>query len=112
MRLKRSFALCLLIAVPGCGAQNPASTAPADSSSQSSQSAAAPAQPGSSILHHEGCTIDIVKVCKSFIDQPQFNYNGDVFTWERFQQTSTRHPDVQIWARYPDDSSSPISTQC
>lgn len=104
MRLKRSFALCLLIAVAGCGAQNTSSTAPSDSSSQSSQSAPAPAQAGSSILHHEGCTIDIVKVCKSFIDQPQFNYNGDVFTWERFQQTSTRHPDVEIWARYPDHS--------
>ena len=43
-----------------------------------------------------------MKVCKSFIDQPQFTYNGDQYTWQRFQQSSPRHPDVEIWARYPD----------
>ena len=57
-----------------------------------------------SILHHDGCTIDLAKVCKSYIDQPQFTYNGDEYTWQRFQQSVSRHPDVEIWARYPDGS--------
>ncbi len=100
--MKKLFTVCLLVAVAGCGSQNPSAGAPGNSSSQSSSSSPAPAPPAASILHHEGCTIDIVKVCKSFIDQPQFTYNGDVYTWERFQETSNRHPDVEIWARYPD----------
>ena len=93
--------LCLLLALAGCSSQNPAPTnAPAEQSSPSTASAS----PESSILHHDGCTIDIAKVCKSFIDQPQFTYNGDQYTWERFQQSAPRHPDVEIWARYPDGS--------
>lgn len=92
----------MLIAVAGCGSQNPSAVAPDNSSRQNSQSSPASAQPAASILHHDGCTIDIAKVCKAFIDQPQFTYNGDQYTWERFQQSSNRHPDVEIWARYPD----------
>ena len=101
MNSRRVLTLCLLVTLAGCGSQNPApSNAPAAQSSPST--ASAPAE--TSIFHHDGCTIDIVKVCKTFIDQPQFTYNGDQYTWERFQESSSRHPDVEIWARYPDSS--------
>lgn len=103
MNSRQVLTLCLLLALAGCSSQNPAPTnAPAEQSPPSTSSAAAP--PNASVFHHDGCTIDIVKVCKSFIDQPQFTYNGDQYTWQRFQQSAPRHPDVEIWARYPDGS--------
>jgi hypothetical protein len=101
MNSRKILTLCLLVTLAGCGSQNPApNTAPAAQSPPST--ASAPAE--TSVFHHDGCTIDIVKVCKTFIDQPQFTYNGDQYTWERFQESSSRHPDVEIWARYPDGS--------
>ena len=47
-------------------------------------------------------TIDLVKVCQSYIDQPQFTYNSEEYDWQRFQGSFSRHPDIEIWARYPD----------
>ena len=103
MGSRKFLFVCLLIAVGGCGPQNP-SVAPENSSIQKSQNTPAGTQAGASILQHNGCTIDLAKVCKSYIDQPQFTYNGDEYTWQRFQQSFSRHPDVEIWARYPDGS--------
>jgi hypothetical protein len=101
MNSRKVLMLCLMVTVAGCASQNPVSnSAPAQQSTASTASA----PPATSILHHDGCTIDIVKVCKSFIDQPQFTVNGDQYTWQRFQESSNRHPDVEIWARYPDNS--------
>ncbi len=99
MKTYRLLTLCALIAFAGCSSQNPA---PDNSSSQQPQSSAAGAQANSSILQHNGCTIDFAKVCQAYIDQPEFTYNGDKYTWQRFQQSSLRHPDVEIWARFPD----------
>ena len=101
MNSRTVLMLCLLITVAGCGSQSPSSN---NAPPQQSTAPTASAAPATSILHHDGCTIDIVKVCKSFIDQPQFTLNGDEYTWQRFQETSPRHPDVEIWARYPDNS--------
>lgn len=97
----RLFAAGLVIALAGCGSQIPA--APSQSA-QARQIITATSQHGTSILRHDGCTIDLAKVCKAYIDQPQFTYNGDEYTWQRFQQSVSRHPDVEIWARYPDGS--------
>jgi len=102
MNSPKALTLCLLLTLAGCGSQNPApSNAPA-APSAAPATASAPAE--SSVFHHGGCTIDIVKACQTFIDQPEFTYNGDQYTWQRFQQTSNRHPDVEIWMRYPDNS--------
>jgi hypothetical protein len=93
MKLRRLLTLCCLIVLAGCSAQNPPqATSPAA------------AAPSVSILQHAGCTIDLAKVCQSFIDQPQFTYNGDQYDWTRFQQSFPRHPDIEIFARYPDNS--------
>jgi hypothetical protein len=101
MNSRQLLTLCLLAALAGCSSQNPVpNSAPAQQSPPSTASAPADA----SIFHHDGCTIDIVKVCASFIEQPQFTYNGDQYTWQRFQQSASRHPDVEIWARYSDGS--------
>src|SRR5260370_37624679 len=98
MPSRQALPLSLVVAPAGCSSQNPAPTnAPAAQSPPSTASA----PPDASVFHHDGCTIDIVKVCKSFIEQPQFTYNGDQYTWQRFQQSAPRHPDVEIWARYP-----------
>ncbi|HKN15250.1 MAG TPA: hypothetical protein VJX68_18825 [Candidatus Binatus sp.] len=99
MKLLRPLTLCLLIGLAGCSPQNPA---PGNSSSLASQTPPAAAPPNASILQHNGCTIDFAKVCQTFIDQPTFTYNGDEYDWRRFQQSFSRHPDVEIWARYPD----------
>ena len=101
MNTRQVLTLCLMVTLAGCSSQNPA---PANAPAEQSPPSTASAPPATSILHHDGCTIDIVKVCKSFIDQPQFTYNGDQYTWQRFQQSAPRHPDVEIWARYPDGS--------
>lgn len=95
----RLLTLCSLISLAGCSPQNPATPG---SSPQPLQNSSASTPPSSSILQHDRCTIDLAKVCQSFIDQPQFTYNGEEYDWERFQQSSPRHPDVEIWARYPD----------
>ncbi len=99
MNLRRMLTLCSLIALAGCSPQNRALD---NSSAQKPQTSPAVAQPSASILNHNGCTIDLVKVCQSFIDQPQFTYNDDEYDWQRFQQSFPRHPDVEMWARYPD----------
>ena len=101
MNSRQLLTLCLLVALAGCSSQN---SAPTNEPAEQSPPSTAVAPSESSVLHHDGCTIDIVKVCKSFIDQPQFTYNGDQYTWQRFQQSAPRHPDVEIWARYPDGS--------
>jgi len=101
MNSRQVLTLCLLITLVGCSSQNPVpNSAPAQPSAPSTASA----PPDASTFHHDGCTIDIVKVCESFIGQPQFTYNGDQYTWQRFQQSASRHPDVEIWARYSDGS--------
>jgi hypothetical protein len=103
MNSRQVLTLCLLVTFAGCSSQNSTpNNAPAEQPAPSTATASAP--PQTSILNHDGCTIDIVKVCKSFIDQPQFTYNGDEYTWQRFQESAPRHPDVEIWARYPDNS--------
>jgi hypothetical protein len=102
MNLRRLLTVCSLIGLAACSPQNPASVALDNSSAQKPQSSPTVDQPSPSILQHDGCTIDIAKVCQSFIDQPQFMYNGDKYDWHRFQQSFSRHPDVEIWARYPD----------
>jgi len=99
MKPYQLLTLCSLLALASCGPQNPA---PVSSSNSQAQTSPAAAQPNASIFQHNGCTIDFAKVCQSYIDQPQFTYNGDEYTWQRFQQSFSRHPDVEIWARYPD----------
>ena len=101
MNLRRMLTMCSLIALAGCSPQSPASIAP-DNSSAQSRTSPATAQPRASILQHNGCTIDLVKVCQSYIDQPQFTYNNEKYDWTRFQQSFPRHPDVELWAGYPD----------
>jgi predicted small lipoprotein YifL len=101
MNIRRLLALCSLVALASCGSQNPP---PANSSAQQPQASPAPAQSNASIYRHNGCTIDFAKVCQSYIDQPQFTYNGDEYDWTRFQQSFSRHPDIEIWGRYPDGS--------
>jgi hypothetical protein len=96
----RLFAACFVIALAGCGSQTAAVSSPNAHTAQPT----AISQHETSILHHDGCTIDLTKVCKSYIDQPQFTYNGDEYDWTRFQGSVFRHPDVDIWARYPDGS--------
>ena len=103
MKLCRLLLVCSLIGLASCSPQNPA-VAPDNSSAPKGQSSAATAQPSNSIVQHNGCTIDFVKVCQSFFDQPEFIINGDKFDWHRFQQSSSRHPDVEIVAPYPDSS--------
>src|SRR5271156_913408 len=97
MKLGRLIVLSSLIVLAGCSAQNPAPNNPATPAPQTSS---APAPANTSIAQHDGCTIDFAKVCQTYIDQPQFTYNGDEYDWTRFQQSFTRHPDVEIWARY------------
>jgi hypothetical protein len=99
MSSRRLFAACLVIVLAGCGSQTPAAPNP---STQPPQTTAP--QLGASIVQHDGCTIDLANVCKSYIDQPQFTYNGDEYDWTRFQGSVFRHPDVDIWARYLDGS--------
>jgi hypothetical protein len=99
MNLRHLLTICSILAVAGCSPQNPAVVAPGAQQPQTSPAAAPPA---ASVLQHDGCTIDLAKVCQSYIDQPQFTYNGDQYDWTRFQQNFSRHPDVEIWARYPD----------
>jgi hypothetical protein len=101
MNSRQVLTLCLLITLVGCSSQNPV---PKSAPAQPSAPSTASAPPDASIFHHDGCTIDFAKVCESFIGQPQFTYNGDQYTWQRFQQSSSRHPDVEIWARYSDGS--------
>jgi hypothetical protein len=101
MKSLQVLTLCLLVTLVGCSSQSPA---PNSVSAQPSAPSTASAPPDSSTFHHDGCTIDFAKVCESFIGQPQFTYNGDQYTWQRFQQSAPRHPDVEIWARYPDNS--------
>jgi hypothetical protein len=101
MNSRQVLTLGLLVTLVGCSSQNPV---PNSVSAQPSAPSTASAPPDASIFHHDGCTIDFVKVCESFIGQPQFTYNGDQYTWQRFQQSASRHPDVEIWARYPDNS--------
>ena len=96
MKLRRLLALFSLFLLAGCGPQNPQNPA--------SSSSSVVAQPNNSILQHNGCTVDLAKVCASYINQPTFYYNGDEYDWTRFQQTFNRHPDIEIWARYPDNS--------
>ena len=92
MNSRKVLTLCLMVTLAGCGSQNPAPTnAPAAQSTASTASA----PPATSIFHHDGCTIDIVKVCKSFIDQPQFTYNGDQYTWQRFQESAPAIPTLR-----------------
>jgi len=97
MKLGRLIVLSSLIVLAGCSAQNPAPNNPATPAPQTSS---APAPANTSIAQHDGCTIDFAKVCQTYIDQPQFTYNGDEYDWTRFQQNFSRHPDVEIWARY------------
>ncbi len=104
MNVRPFLITCLLIAIAGCSSQSPTSSAPQNSSAAASQTSPAASPPASSILQHTGCTIDLAKVCQSFIDQPQFTYNGDEYDWNRFQQSFSRHPDLEISARYPDGS--------
>jgi hypothetical protein len=101
MSAGRFFVACFLATLAGgCGSQTP--VAPSESTPAAQTTGVV--QPGATILHHDGCTIDIAKVCKSYIDQPQFTYNGDEYDWTRFQGSVFRHPDLDIWARYPDGS--------
>jgi hypothetical protein len=102
MYLRLLLTACLLIGLAGCGSQSPVAGASGNSSAAATPSPPAGPQSNSSIVQHNGCTIDFVKVCQAFIDQPQFTYNGDEYDWTRFQQSFSRHPDVEIWARYPD----------
>jgi hypothetical protein len=95
----RLLTFCSLIALAGCSPQNPAVPT---SSPQPLQNSSTSTPPSASILQHDGCTIDLAKVCQSFIDRPQFTYNGEEYDWTRFQQSSSRHPDLEIWASYPD----------
>ena len=104
MKLCRLLVVCSLIGLASCSPQNPASVAPDNSAAAKTQGSAATAQSSNSIVQHNGCTIDFAKVCQSFFDQPEFIINGDKFDWHRFQQTSSRHPDVEIVAAYPDNS--------
>jgi hypothetical protein len=97
MKSGRLIVLSSLVALVGCSSQNPAPNNPTPQAPQAS-SAAAPAN--TSIVQHDGCTIDFAKVCQTYIDQPQFTYNGDEYDWTRFQQSFSRHPDVEVWARY------------
>jgi hypothetical protein len=104
MNLRVTRILCSILALAGCSSQNPAKVAPANSSAGQPQTSSAAAPVATSVLQRDGCTIDLAKVCQSYIDQPQFTYNGEEYDWPRFQQNSVRHPDVEIWARYPDGS--------
>ena len=81
MNLRRLLTLCSLITLAGCSPQNPA---PDNSAAQKSQPSPATAQPDASILQHDGCTIDLAKVCQAYIDQPQFTYNSEEYDWQRF----------------------------
>jgi hypothetical protein len=101
MNLGRLLTICALIGLASCSSQNPAPESP-NNSAPSTPANSAAAEPSSSIIHHDGCTIDIAKACAAFIDQPQFTYNGNQYDWTRFQQSFSRHPNLEIFARYPD----------
>lgn len=104
MKLCRLLAVCSLIGLTSCSPQNPPSAGTDNSAAPAAQNSAAAAPSSNSVLQHNGCTIDMAKVCQAFIDQPQFNYNGDQYDWNRFQQSFSLHPDLEIFARYPDNN--------
>jgi PBP1b-binding outer membrane lipoprotein LpoB len=91
MKIRHSLALVLAttLMLAGCSQQGAQSAPPSAPSPQ--QNAPAPAAQSSSTLHHDGCTIEMVKVCQAAIDQQQFVIEGVQMDARRLEQSSTSH---------------------
>jgi hypothetical protein len=96
-----ALVLLPLILLIGCSSgqnagENTGSSAAAAGSTPGASGAQAAAQASGSTISSGGCTIDLVKVCQSFFNQPEFVLNGERYDWNRYSRLAHPHEDVTL----------------